>query len=74
MNKTRSDKLIQLASEPGKDIKTWENLIALSAQLLKFTIEADLRAEMVLHLGYPGHFTRRTLSAKLPQPHNAQNS
>jgi len=48
-------KLQALATELAKDIKTPEDLGALSAQLTKLTVEAALNAEMDHHLGYSKH-------------------
>jgi len=45
-------KLQALAEELAKDLKTPEDLSALSAQLTKITVEAALKAEMNNHLGY----------------------
>lgn len=44
-----------LAQELAKDIKTPDDLAALSAQLTKLTVEAALGAEMQAHLGYAPH-------------------
>jgi putative transposase len=55
MNSMQEEKLKQLASELAKDIKTGEDLSALSSQLVKLTVEAALGAEMERHLGYPKH-------------------
>jgi len=44
-----------LATELAKDLKTPEDLSALSAQLTKITVEAALKAEMETHLGYAPH-------------------
>ena len=44
------DKIKALALELAKDIKTPEDLSALSAQLTKITVEAALNAEMEEHL------------------------
>jgi putative transposase len=55
MNKTQEAKLKQLASELALDIKTGEDLSALSAKLVKLTVEAALSAELENHLGYPPH-------------------
>lgn len=52
------DKLNALATELAKDLKTPEDLSALSAQLTKITVEAALRAEMDDHLGYEAHEVR----------------
>lgn len=41
-----------LAEELAKDLKTPEDLSALSAQLTKITVEAALKAELDTHLGY----------------------
>ena len=46
------EKLKALALELAKDIKTEKDLNALSAELLKMTVEAALGAEMEDHLGY----------------------
>lgn len=50
-----NDKLQALATELAKDLKTPEDLRALSAQLTKLTVEAALNAEMDNHLGYARH-------------------
>ena len=44
-----------LAAELAKDLKTPEDLSALSAQLTKITVEAALKAEMETHLGDAPH-------------------
>lgn len=49
------EKLKALATELAKDIKTEKDLNALSAELLKMTVEAALGAEMEDHLGYARH-------------------
>lgn len=49
------DKVRALALELAKDVKTPEDLSALSAQLTKITVEAALGAEMEAHLGYSPH-------------------
>jgi transposase-like protein len=49
------EKLKALADELAKDIKTEKDLNALSAELLKMTVEAALGAEMEEHLGYAKH-------------------
>lgn len=49
------DKIKALALELAKDVKTPEDLSALSAQLTKITVEAALGAEMEEHLGYSAH-------------------
>ena len=49
------DKIRALALELAKDVKTPEDLSALSAQLTKITVEAALGAEMEAHLGYSPH-------------------
>ena len=46
------DKIKAMAAELAKDLKTPEDLSALSAQLTKITVEAALNAEMEDHLGY----------------------
>ena len=48
-------RLQALATELAKDLKTPEDLAALSAQLTKITVEAALKAEMDDHLGYNKH-------------------
>jgi len=48
-------KINALAAELAKDLKTPEDLSALSAQLTKITVEAALKAEMEAHLGYAPH-------------------
>lgn len=53
----KQDKLSELAKELAKDLKTPEDLAALSAQLTKITVEAALNAEMDNHLGYSKHET-----------------
>jgi putative transposase len=45
-------KLQALAEELAKDLKTPEDLSALSAQLTKITVEAALKSELDNHLGY----------------------
>lgn len=55
MNKTQEAKLKQLAGELALDLKTGEDLSALSAKLVKLTVEAALSAELENHLGYPPH-------------------
>jgi len=45
-------KLKTLANELAKDLKTPEDLSALTAQLTKITVEAALNAELDHHLGY----------------------
>ena len=55
-------KLKALANELAKDLKTPEDLSALTAQLTKITVEAALNAELDHHLGYTqyehkGHHT-----------------
>ncbi len=55
MNKS---KINALAAELAKDLKTPEDLSALSAQLTKMTVEAALKAEMETHLGYASHDTK----------------
>ncbi len=49
------EKLKALAEELAKDLKTPEDLSALSAQLTKLTAEAALNGEMKHHLGYSKH-------------------
>ncbi len=49
------EKLQALAEELAKDLKTSEDLNALSAQLTKITVEAALKAELNNHLGYTKH-------------------
>lgn len=51
-------KLKELAAELAKDIKSEKDLSALSAQLLKLTVETALGAEMEEHLGYAKHDTK----------------
>jgi transposase-like protein len=65
MNKTQEAKLKQLASELALDLKTGEDLSALSAKLVKLTVEAALSAELEHHLGYAPHS---------PLGHNSGNS
>ncbi len=48
----KQEKIKALASELAKDLKTPEDLSALSAQLTKITVEAALKAEMEPHFGY----------------------
>jgi putative transposase len=55
MNSKQEERLKQLASELALDIKTGEDLSALSAKLVKLTVEAALSAELENHLGYPPH-------------------
>lgn len=58
-------KLQALAAELAKDIKTADDLSALSAELTKLTVEAALNAELDEHLGYRPHE---------PKGHNSGNS
>jgi transposase-like protein len=55
-----NDKLKALAAELAKDLKTPEDLSALSAQLTKLTVEAALKAEMEEHLGYAPYEAKGT--------------
>lgn len=55
MNREQEDKLKLLAKELALDLKTGEDLSALSAKLVKLTVEAALSAELENHLGYPPH-------------------
>jgi len=57
MNSKQEERLKLLAGELAKDIKTGEDLSALSAKLVKLTVEAALSAELENHLGYPPHST-----------------
>jgi len=50
-----TSKLQAMAAELAKDIKSEEDLSALSAELLKLTVETALKAEQEDHLGYPKH-------------------
>ncbi len=45
-------KLKALAAELAKDLKTPEDLSALTSQFTKITVEASLNAELEHHLGY----------------------
>ena len=49
------NKLKAMAAELAKDIKTEADLNALSAELLKLTVETALNAELTEHLGYNKH-------------------
>ena len=49
------EKLKALAAELAKDIKSEKDLGTLTEQLLKLTVETDLNAELVEHLGYEKH-------------------
>jgi len=53
-------KLKALANELAKDLKTPEDLSALTAQLTKITVEAALNAELDHHLGYTQYKGRNT--------------
>ncbi len=44
-----------LAAKIAKDLKTPEDLSALSAQLTKVTVESALNAELEHHWGYTSH-------------------
>ena len=55
MNSKQEERLKLLAGELAQDIKTGEDLSALSAKLVKLTVEAALSAELENHLGYPPH-------------------
>lgn len=50
-----STKLEALAGELAKQIKTEQDIAALSRQLLKLTVESALNAELDTHLGYAKH-------------------
>jgi len=54
-DKAKQVRLKALAAELAKDIKTGEDLSALSADIVKLTVEAALGAEMDHHLGYAKH-------------------
>jgi len=60
-------KLQALANELAKDIKTEDDLNALSRELLKLTVETALSAELTEHLGYEKHGDSR------PAKGNARN-
>ena len=49
------DKLKALVAELANDIKTEEDLGALTQQLVKLTVETALNAELAEHLGYGKH-------------------
>lgn len=51
----KNKKINELVAELVKNVKTEEDLGALSAQLTKMTVEAALGAEMEQHLGYEKH-------------------
>lgn len=51
----KKDELQALARELAKDIKTADDLSALSTELTKLTVEAALNAELEEHLGYSPH-------------------
>lgn len=53
--KSSNPKLEALAKELAKDLKSEEDLSALSRELLKITVETALGAEMEEHLGYEKH-------------------
>ncbi len=53
--KSSNPKLEALAKELAKDMKSEEDLSALSRELLKITVETALGAEMEEHLGYEKH-------------------
>lgn len=48
-------KLLAMAKELAKDIKSEAVLNALSKELLKLTVETALNAELTEHLGYEKH-------------------
>lgn len=48
-------KLKAMAAELAKDVKSEQDLGALSAELLKLTVETALNAELTEHLGYDKH-------------------
>ena len=58
-------RLQSMAEELAKDIKSESDLSDLSAQLLKLTVEAALKAEQTAHLGYEKHD---------PEGHHSGNS
>lgn len=51
-------KLEELAKELAKNIKTQDDLAAVSRQLVKMTVETALNAEMEDHLGYSKHASK----------------
>lgn len=55
MNSQQEERLKLLAGELAQDIKTGEDLSALTTRLVKLTVEAALSAELENHLGYPPH-------------------
>jgi putative transposase len=54
-----------MVAELAKDIKTEADLNALSAELLKLTVETALNAELTGHLGYKKHGDRKPAVAML---------
>lgn len=65
-------KLNTLAKELAKDLKTQDDLAALSRRLVKLTVETALNAELEDHLGYPRILLRGTgvvtaVTATLPK-------
>jgi putative transposase len=48
-------KLEELAKELAKNIKSQDDLAAVTQQLVKLTVETALNAELEDHLGYPKH-------------------
>ena len=72
MNSKQEEKLKLLAAELAQDIKTGEDLSALSAKLVKLTVEAALSAELENHLGYPryaliGHHSGNSRNGTTPK-------
>ena len=67
-----NDKLKALAIELAKDLKTPEDLSALSAQLTKLTVEAALKAEMEAHLGYAPYETKGRSSGNSRNGHTSK--
>jgi transposase-like protein len=66
------DKLKALAKELAKDLKSEEDLSALSRELLKLTVETALGAEMEQHLGYAKHGLEGRSSGNSRNGHSAK--
>lgn len=52
MDKAQKEKLLEMAREMGKELKSAEDLSGLMSEFLKMTVESALNAEMDHHLGY----------------------
>ncbi len=66
------NKLKALAAELAKDIKSEQDLSALTQQLVKLTVETALNAELDEHLGYEKHAPEGRGTCRIPDDHISQ--